>query len=309
MRALLALMWLLHWLPLPILGRLGEAIGSLLFAVMGPRRRITLINLRLCMPTLSETQRRRIARQHFEVYARSILERGILWWASPERLRRLIQVEPSVPLDAFRSGPIILLCPHFVCLDVAGVALSMESSACSIYTQQQNNVFDTALRRGRERFHPVKLFSRAAGIKPVIRAMRERIPFFMLPDMDFGIKDAAFVPFFGIPAATLTATARIAATTGAGVIPVIATYLPGYRGWKVRFFPRWENYPGPDVEAATQRMNVFIEEQVRLTPAQYLWTHKRFKTRPPGAPDVYGRDAPSPTYDTDAPGSPTTRDL
>ncbi|MBC7574621.1 MAG: lipid A biosynthesis acyltransferase [Herminiimonas sp.] len=290
MRLLLAIMWLLHWLPLPILGRLGEVIGSLLFVVMAPRRKVTLINLALCMPALSPDQRRRLARRHFQVYARSILERGILWWASERRLRRLITVEPGVPLDQFAAGPLILLCPHFVCLDVAGVAIALEASACSMYTQQQSGAFDTALRRGRERFHPVKLFSRAAGIKPVIRAMREGLPFFMLPDMDFGMKDAAFVPFFGIPAATLTAPARIAATTGAGLIPVVATYLPHYRGWRVRFHPRWEDYPGPDVVAATRRMNAFIEEAIGTAPAEYLWTHKRFKTRPPGMPDFYGRD-------------------
>ncbi|MBC7513207.1 MAG: lipid A biosynthesis acyltransferase [Herminiimonas sp.] len=287
MRSLLALMWLLHWLPLPLLGRLGEAVGSLLFIIMTPRRRITLINLRLCMPALSDVDRRRLARRHFQVYARSILERGILWWGSEQRLRRLIRVEPGVPLDAFAAGPLILLCPHFVCLDVAGVAIALEASACSIYAQQRNRVFDDALRRGRERFHPVQIFARTAGIKPVIRAMRNGLPFFMLPDMDFGIKDAAFVPFFGIPAATLTAPARIAATTGAAVIPVVATYLPGYRGWIVRFYPRWENYPGDDPVAAARRMNAFIEDRVRAAPAEYLWTHKRFKTRPPGVASVY----------------------
>ena len=287
MRFLLALMWLLHWLPLPILGRLGEAVGSLLFIIMTPRRRITLTNLRLCMPQLSDTERQRLARRHFQAYARSILERGILWWSSEARLRRLIRVEPGVPLDAFAAGPLILLCPHFVCLDVAGVAIALEASACSIYAQQQNSVFDAALRRGRERFHPVQIFARTAGIKPVIRAMRNGLPFFMLPDMDFGIKDAAFVPFFGIPAATLTAPARIAASTGASVIPVVATYLPGYRGWIVRFYPRWEDYPGDDPVAAARRMNAFIEERVRAAPAEYLWTHKRFKTRPAGMASVY----------------------
>ena len=290
MRLLLALMWLLHWLPLPLLGRIGEAIGALLYRVMGPRRRITLVNLKLCMPELDDTEREALARRHFGAYARSILERGILWWASEARLRRLIKVEPDVPLADFQAGPLILLCPHFVCLDVAGVAIALEASACSVYSQQQNSVFDTALRRGRERFHPVKIFTRDAGIKPVIRAMREKLPFFMLPDMDFGIKDAAFVPFFGVPAATLTAPARIAAATAAGVIPVIATYLPHYRGWTVRFHPRWIDFPGDDIIAATRRVNAFIEEAVRQAPAQYLWTHKRFKTRPPGSKGFYGRD-------------------
>ena len=289
MRLVLGVMWLLHWLPLPLLGRLGSTIGRLLFVLVRSRRRITLINLQRCLPHLDESERVRIARRHFECYARAVLERSILWWAPAARLRRLIRVEPAVPLEQMRTEQIILLCPHFVCLDVAGVAIALEASACSMYTRQQNKVFDDALRKGRSRFHPVRLFARADGIRPVIRAMRDHLPFFMLPDMDFGPKDAEFVPFFGHPAATLTAPARIAAATGAKVIPVVATFLPNYRGWKVTFYPPWEGYPEPDIIVATRRMNAFIEDRILEAPEEYFWTHKRFKTRPPGAEDLYTR--------------------
>ncbi|NMM25902.1 MAG: lipid A biosynthesis acyltransferase [Glaciimonas sp.] len=287
MKLLLGVMWLLHWLPLPLLGRLGEAIGSVLFVLLRSRRHITLTNLRLCLPDLSQTERTTIAKQHFQAYARSVLERGILWWASEARLRRLIQVVPQVPLDAIAARPTILLCPHFVSLDVAGVAVMLESSLCSIYTPQRNRQFDAALRRGRSRFRPVQLFARSAGVKPIIRALRQRVPFFMLPDMDFGARDAEFIPFFGIPAATLTAPARIAEITGAQVIPVIATYLQHYQGWKVTFYPALENFPGDDLIAATRAMNTFIEQRILEAPAEYFWAHKRFKTRPPGLPNVY----------------------
>jgi Kdo2-lipid IVA lauroyltransferase/acyltransferase len=287
MRLILGVMWLLHWLPLPILGRLGEWTGSFLFMVLRSRRHITLTNLRLCLPHLSEAQRVALARQHFQAYARSVLERGILWWAPEARLRKLIVVEPRVPMEAIQSGPTILLCPHFVCLDVAGVAVVLESPACSIYTSQRNRVFDQALRKGRTRFHPAKLLSRGEGVKPILRAMREGLPFFMLPDMDFGAKDAAFVPFFGIPAATLTAPGRIAAAVNAKVIPVVGTFLPDYRGWKVTFYAPWENFPGDDIVSATRRMNEFIETRVLETPSEYFWTHKRFKTRPEGVRSVY----------------------
>jgi len=290
---LLAIMWLLHWLPLPLLGRLGTGVGNLLYVVMGPRRHITQTNLRLCMPELSERERDALARRHFQHYARSVLERGVLWWGSTARLRRLIQVEPGVPLDQIAAGPTILLCPHFVCLDVAGVAVMLESSLCSIYTAQRNPVFDGALRRGRTRFRPIELVSRAAGIKPIIRAMRRGLPYFMLPDLDFGARDALFVPFFGIPAATLTAPARIAAATGAKVIPVVATFLPDYRGWKVTFYPAWDDYPGDDLAVSARRMNAFIEARVREAPGEYFWAHKRFKTRPPGVPGVYDASSDS----------------
>lgn len=289
MRVLLGVMWLLHWLPLPILARIGEGIGSLLYYTVRSRRHIALTNLRLCLPNLSEDERTAIAKKHFQAYARSVLERGILWWAPAARLRRLIVVEPRVPMEEIQAGPTILLCPHFVSLDVAGVAAVQETNLCSIYTRQQNKVFDDALRKGRLRFQPVRLFSRGEGVKPILRAMREGLPFFMLPDMDFGEKDAEFVPFFGIPAATLTAPARIAAATRAKVIPVVATFLPNYRGWKVTFYPPWEDYPGGDITAATRRMNAFIEERVLEAPSEYFWAHKRFKTRPPGMESVYTR--------------------
>jgi KDO2-lipid IV(A) lauroyltransferase len=282
-------MWLLHWLPLPVLGRFGEAVGSLLFALIRSRRHIALTNLRLCMPELSEAERVALARRHFQAYSRSVFERAVLWWAPEARLRRLIRVEPAVPLQAIADGPVVLLCPHFVCLDVAGVAIAMEASASSMYVAQKNQLFDQVLRRGRERFRPVRLFSRQEGIKPILRALRERLPYFMLPDMDFGDKDAPFVPFFGVPAATLTATARIAATARAAVIPVVATFLPDYQGWQVKIYPAWDDYPGDDLIAATRRMNEFIEERVREAPAEYFWTHKRFKTRPEGEASLYAK--------------------
>lgn len=287
MRCVIILMWLLHWLPLPLLGRLGEFVGSILFLTNKKRRHITLVNLMLCLPELPVSERHTIARNHFQAYARSVLERGILWWASERRLRKLIVVEPGVPLAQIAAKPTILLCPHFVNLDVAGVAVMLESSLCSIYSAQKNQVFDDVLRKGRSRFRPIELFSRQDGIKPILRAMRKGLPYFMLPDMDFGRIDSEFVPFFGIPAATLTAPARIAAAVDAQVIPVIATYLPHYRGWTVRFYPAWENYPGDDIIAATQQMNHFIEARARETPSEYFWTHKRFKTRPIGEASVY----------------------
>ena len=216
-----------------------------------------------------------------------MLERSILWWSSEKRLRRLIVIEPGLPLAVIRGGPTILLCPHFVSLDVAGTALALDVSGCSIYSRQANPVMDKALHRGRTRFCPQKLFPRNAGVKPVLRAMRDGFPFLMLPDMDFGPKDVQFVPFFGVPAATLTAVARIAALTQATVVPVIATMLPGYRGWRVKFHPPWTDFPGPDIVAATLRVNQFIESQVLLAPAEYLWVHRRFKTRPVGQPPLY----------------------
>ena len=299
MRALLFLMWLLHFLPLPVLGRLGHLVGAILFRIARRRRHITLTNLALCLPQLEEAERQRIARAHFQAYARSVLERSLLWWASTERLMRLIRIDPEVPVDAIKASPTILLCPHFVCLDVAGVAIKQYTDLCSMYSRQRNEVFNAALLRGRLRFGPVTLVTRDDGIKPILRALRQGLPYLMLPDMDFGPRDSVFVPFFGIPAATLAAPGRIAAATGAKVIPVVATYLPNFQGWRVRFYPPWENYPGDDITAATARMNAFIEERVLEAPEQYFWAHKRFKTRPPGEPGFYEQQGDGPAEAAD----------
>lgn len=286
MRALLFFLWLAHFLPLPILGRIGDAIGSLMYYAIPKRRKIALINLRLCMPELSEQERVALVRRHFQAYSRSIIERCLIWWLPIARMHDLIEIDGEVPVALMKSGPTILFCPHFVCLDVGGVAARVVPLS-SVYAQQKNKAFDAMMRYGRERYGPVRLFTREQGIKPILRALREGMPYFMLPDMDFGEKDAAFVPFFGVEAATLTAMGRIAAATGARVIPVVATFLPDYKGYRVKFYPPLEDFPGTDMVAAARRMNAFIEDRVRETPAEYLWTHKRFKTRPPGEPSLY----------------------
>jgi len=245
------------------------------------------------MPQLTHSARLQLARSHFQYFARSVLERSILWWATPARLIRLIHVVSQVPIQQMMNRPTIFLCPHFVCLEVAGVAITMQAPACSIYTKQRNKIFDAALRKGRLRFTPDEknLLSREAGVKPIIRAMKSGRGFLMLPDMDFGVRDSIFTPFFGIPAATLTSPARLVAATDGQIIPVVTRFLPNYQGWQVIFYPSWENYPGSDINAATLRMNAFIEERVLESPAEYFWSHKRFKTRPDGERNFYKTDS------------------
>ena len=119
------------------------------------------------------------------------------------------------------------------------------------------------------------------------KAIKKGLPFYYLPDMDFGERDSMFVPFFGVPAATITGLARIAAMTGAVVVPAVTTQLPGGDGYVLRFYPAWDHYPGGDLAADTRRMNAFIEERVREMPEQYYWLHKRFKTRPAGEERIY----------------------
>ena len=283
----LGLIWLLHWLPLALLAPLGRAAGLLLYALAGERRRVVLTNLRLCFPDLREPQRVQLARNHFAVFTRSLLEHGILWWGSRERVLRMVRVEGLEHWLAVRERPVIWLSPHFVGLDMGGIRLTAEFPLVSVYSKQKNPVFDAVLLHGRTRLGPTELYSRQDGIRPVAKAIKKGLPFYYLPDMDFGERDSMFVPFFGVPAATITGLARIAAMTGAVVVPAVTTQLPGGDGYVLRFYPAWDHYPGGDLAANTRRMNAFIEERVREMPEQYYWLHKRFKTRPAGEERIY----------------------
>lgn len=282
-RIALLLMWLLHWLPLPALAPCGRLFGRLFFAFGRQRRHIALTNLGLCFPHLSEAEKSALARRHFEVFGRSFLERGLLWWASPERIRRLVKIEGMERIPADRS--VILLVPHFVGLDMGWTRLALERDMVSIYANQNNLLFNAALYRGRLRFGASELFSRQEGTRRAIKAMKAGRPFYYLPDMDYGRRDILFVPFFGVPAATITGLSRLTRMTGAAVVPVVTRMTDA--GYVVEIGAPWENYPGESIEADTRRMNAFIEAEIMKIPAQYFWLHRRFKTRPPGEKRPY----------------------
>jgi len=283
----LAVLWLLHFLPLALLAPLGAALGMLFYAVAGERRRVVLTNLGLCFPQMSETERRALARRHFRAFGRTVLEHGVLWWGSQARIQRLVRVEGLEHWQAVRERPVIWLVPHFVGLDMGGTRIITEWQGASMYSQQKNPLFNHVLLRGRTRFVKPVLFSRQDGIRPVVKTLRDGVPFYYLPDMDFGPRDSIFVPFFGVPAATVTGVSRLAQLGDAVVVPAITRQLPGGQGYVLRFYPAWQDFPTADVTADTRRMNAFIEERVREMPEQYYWLHKRFKTRPNDEPSPY----------------------
>lgn len=283
-RLALAGLWLCHFLPLPLLRLLGALFGRLLHLLGAERRRVTRSNLRLCFPAMDEARRHALARRHFVAFGQAFFDRALLWHASPQRLRRLIRVEgwENLPDDGI---PTLVLAPHFVGLDAGWTALTLERPMLSVYAQQKNPHFNAALYAGRLRFNDPHLLSRQDGMRKVVKALSAGRPFYYLPDMDFGPRDAIFVPFFGVPAATITGVARLAALGRARVVPCISELTPS--GYTVRLLPAWQDYPGGDLEADTRRVNAFIESQAAALPAQYFWLHKRFKTRPPGEARFY----------------------
>ena len=276
---------LLAKLPYGALRRIGEACGDLAWLLAGSRRRVALVNLRLCFPDWSEDRRRAVARGHFRCLMRSLFDRFVFWYEPAERTRELVTVRGLAHFLAHQGRPVIMLGPHFVGIDAGGMRFQLDYPAGFMYAKQKSAALSAAMTRGRMRYGRARTFLRNEGLRGPIRAIREGTPLYLLPDMDLGARDAVFVPFFGVPAATVTSVARLAKITGALVIPLVTRMTD--RGYEVQLYPAWEDYPGEDLVVAARRMNEFIEQRVLEMPEQYLWSHKRFKTRPPGSPNPY----------------------
>jgi KDO2-lipid IV(A) lauroyltransferase len=278
-------MWLLHWLPVPVLAMLGRGLGHVLYLLVGERRHVTLTNLGLCFPALSAAEKSALARRHFAAFGRSVLEFGLWWWASPARIRRLVRLEGGEKLAAYKGHPVILLVPHFVGIDAGAIRLLLDFQLVAIYTRQKNRVFEAAMNRGRMRFGTLVLASRQEGTRKALKAMKDGRFFHYSPDMDYGPKESVFVPFFGVQTATITGLARLAKLTGATVIPVVTRMESG--GYVATVGEPWAEFPGDGDTGDARRLNAFIEREVLKSPEQYYWLHKRFKTRPPGEQGVY----------------------
>jgi lipid A biosynthesis lauroyl/palmitoleoyl acyltransferase len=284
----LGLLRAISLLPLPVLWLGGALLGQLAICFPLRSRHTVDTNLALCFPDMDVTERRRLRNRHFRAVAQVLLSLGISLWAPQRRLARLIRFRGREHYDrALAEGKrVILLAPHFLVLEIAGLYLSHERPMISMYKSPKNELFDWVLRHSRSRFGGI-MIERSAELRPLIRLLREGRPFYYLPDQEPGDADFVFAPFFGIPAATITALSRMARLTDAVVVPCFTRLLPFGTGYEVAFAPALENYPsGDNVQDATQ-MNAAIECGVRERPDQYMWSYKRFKTRPDNLPSFY----------------------
>lgn len=289
---LLARFWigvvkLFRFVPMPVRNRMAAVVGWILWWAIPKRRHVTLTNLRLCFPEKSQQERRRLARSLYRRLARAALDHGVLWAGSAEEVDRMVRFEGLETVTGAGGRPLIVISPHFVGLDAAGIAFNLHVRGCSLYQKQRNAAWDAAALAGRLRFcQPVLIAKTGRGdLMAVIRAMHQGLPFYYLPDLDHGRKNSIFVPFFGIPAATVPMASRLARVTGARVCLCITEMTD--EGYVVHISKLWEDFPTEDFEADTRRITENLEEWIRRLPDQYLWTHRRFKTRPEGEPSVY----------------------
>ncbi|HZO04084.1 MAG TPA: lipid A biosynthesis acyltransferase [Burkholderiales bacterium] len=283
-RLVFAFMWLVHWLPLRAQAAIGSLVGATLFWLIPERRKVTRINLDKCFPRKTPAEREQLARAHFRAFCRAFIEQGILWWSPRGRIENLVRIEGREHLEGHTKT--IVFAPHFVGFEATLARLALDFPVSMMYSRQKDPRFEARLLAGRTRFGGV-MFPRQAGIKKGIEIIDSGLLYYYLPDLDFGPNRSVFVPFFGVPAATVTGLAYIARTTGAAVVPCVTRMLPGGGGYVARLYPAWRDFPSGDDHADARRMMAFIEERVLEMPEQYFWLHKRFKTRPVGEPRFY----------------------
>jgi Kdo2-lipid IVA lauroyltransferase/acyltransferase len=282
----IAFMRLIAHLPLSWVRGLGRVLGLVLYTLVASRRKVVDVNLRLCFPQWTPQERRRATREVFVYVAQSFLDRAWLWHAPPDVVKGRVHLTGAVD-ELAGQGATILFCPHFVGLDAGVSAMSQQvpRTFVGIYTQQSNPVIDAWVLQGRNRFGDARPMSRSEGVRDLIAALRAGHVMYLLPDMNFGPEESIFVPFYGVPAATVPSLSRFARLGRAKVVPLITKLTP--QGYEVRVGEAWKDYPTKDLEADTALMNLRLQAYIDEMPSQYYWVHKRFKTRPPGAPGVY----------------------
>lgn len=283
----LGLLWLVTLLPYRVLLRLGRGLGALMYRLARSRRQIVELNLQLCFPHMSESERRRLVKENFASTGMTFFEMAISWWWPAERLRRLGRLEGLEHLQQAEAAGqgVILMALHFTTLEMGGGLLGLQRGMYGMYRPHKNPLFDYVQRRGREQ-RLLGVIGRD-DVRGMLKALRAGGVVWYAPDQDYGAQRSVFVPLFGVPAATVTATSKFARLGKARVIPFTQERLPDGQGYRVVVHPPLADFPGDSEEADCLRINQWVEQAISACPEQYLWAHRRFKTRPPGEAKLY----------------------
>lgn len=282
----LGLLRLIHTLPYNSQLTLGQLLGRTFGKLAGRRARIARLNLKLCFPELEEQKRNAILKQHLEAMGMAIIESAMSWWGSDRRIQSLAEIKGMEHLQqALDSGKgVILLTGHLTSMELAGHILSSHLRIGAMYRPMKNKLMEHIVGKARRR-RLSPLFPRDE-IRTMTKALKEGSAIWYGYDQNYGGSHSLFVPFFGVPASTITTTSRFAKMGSAVVIPFFPFRNSDGR-YRIEIHPPLEAFPSGDLEADTLRLNTMLEEAIRRAPEQYLWIHRRFKTRPPGHDPVY----------------------
>lgn len=283
----LALLWCVARSPYRIQMALGQWTGRVFHRVARHRRHVAEVNVALCFPELTPDQRARFVRTHFESVGRGLVETAMSWWATDAQLAPLLHIDGIEHLQGAlaRGHGAILLSAHFTSFEIGGRLLAMRTPFHVMYRRHENPLFEAVMKRAREaRFE--KAIARE-DIRGMLRSLKDNKPVWFAPDQNYSAEQSAFVSFFNVPASTITSTSRLARISGAPVVPFFTHRLPDNQGYRLRLLPALESFPSDDVVQDTQRLSTLLETEIRRSPEQYLWVHRRFKTRPAGEMGVY----------------------
>jgi len=285
----LAVLWLIVQLPYRALLVLGRLLGRLLYRFAGSRRRIAARNLELCFAHLSSTERERLLRDNFASTGIAFFEMAASWWWPKARLARLAHISGLEHLQQAQAEGqgVILMAIHFTTLEIGAALLGQVHTIDGMYREHSNPLFDYIQRRGRERHNLDATAIEREDVRAMLKVLRGGRAIWYAPDQDYGRKQSIFVPLFGIPAATVTATTKFARLGRARVLPFTQQRLPGAQGYQLTIHPPLEGFPAQSEEADCLLINQWVERAIRLCPEQYLWSHRRFKTRPEGEGSLY----------------------
>ena len=275
-------------LPLCISMPLGAGIGRLFFYLARSRRQITEVNVALCFPELNEEQQRDLVRRILRSVGISVVETAIAFWGSDSKFKgrySIKGVEHIEKAQAEGKGIILMGC-HLTTLDLVGRILSSHITFDVLYRPDKNPLLSYKIAQAREKFATSAIAR--DDTRQLIRNLRKGNSVWYAPDQDYGLKHGVFAPFFGINAATITGTSRIAQMGKAVVIPM-SHYRNEQGHYEIEFYPALDNFPSGDDVADATRTNAIIEAVIRKQPDQYLWVHRRFKTRPPDEPSFYAK--------------------
>jgi len=283
-----AVIWLIARLPFRLLMRLGRLAGRLALHLNRERRRIAATNIALCFPELDANAQRALVRANLCDVGMMLSEFALGWMGSDKAIANVpVTVEGLEHLEAARAAGrgVLLVGGHFSHLELCARLVSQRIRIAGMYRRMDSDVFEFAVLRSR--LHYASAMFEKDDIRGTVKYLKNGGTLWYAPDQDMRSKDNVFVPFFGVLAATITATHHLARLSGALVIPFYHRRLPGDAGYAMRLGAPMTDFPSKDAALDTARVNEQIEQMVREAPEQYLWVHKRFKTRPPGEPKIY----------------------
>jgi len=276
----------LYLLPIPLLLRLGEGIGWLVGRIWTKRRHVVQVNLRLCFPELDGAALEREVDAHFKALGAGMFEACLAWWAPDARIRKYGEVVGLEHLDAVQKEGTgaLLLTGHFTTMELAARFIALQRDFHAMYRPINNGLIDYFMHRWRQQRSGLPALPRE-DLRGLVRALREGRAIWYGPDQTLDFRHSTFVPFFGVPALTITATSRLAQLGRCKVVPYFPARVNGR--YRVTLLPALEDFPSGDDAADAARINQVIEQGIRAAPPQYFWVHRRFKWRPPGEKEFY----------------------